>query len=48
MSSSKGLGIGIYQWNPSGMRYKGSMDNLEIYNTALSQIEIENKYSQYK
>ena len=48
MSSSKGLGIGIYQWNPSGMRYKGSMDNLEIYNTALSQTEIENKYSQYK
>ncbi len=48
LNSSKGLGIGIYQWNPSGARYKGAIDNLEIYKTALSQEDIEKKYNEYK
>jgi len=48
LNSSKPLGIGLYQWNPTRFSFKGAMDNLEIYNVALPQSVIETKYKKYK
>lgn len=48
MKSSKPLGIGLYQWNPSAFSFQGAMDKLEIYNIALSESEIEAKFKNYK
>ncbi len=42
--TSKRLGIGVYQWNPNGTRFNGLMDNLQIYNVALTEDEIKRKY----
>ncbi|MBI4946701.1 MAG: LamG domain-containing protein [Bacteroidetes bacterium] len=48
LNSSKPIGIGLYQWNPTGCRFQGAMDNLEIYKIALSKEAIASKYNTYK
>lgn len=47
-TSEKLLGIGTYLWAYPRVLYRGKMDNLRIYNKALSEEEIMKLYDDYE